>query len=94
MGKDVCIRIWTRDTIPARFAHLARLADDGEIENTVFVAHVPAAMIGDRTYRVCNGDSGTDGWIREGELGLFGINALNTIPHPDSDGVLIVGSIV
>jgi hypothetical protein len=69
MDKSVCIRIWTRDTIPERFAHLARLADNGEVENTVFVAHVPAAMLADRTYRVCNGGPGTDGWMREGELG-------------------------
>jgi hypothetical protein len=69
VDEGLCIRIWTRDTIPERFAHLARLADDGEIENTVFVAHVPAAMLADRTYRACNGESGTDGWMREGELG-------------------------
>jgi hypothetical protein len=87
-----CIRIWTRDTIPERFAHLARLADDGEVQNTVFVAHVPAAMLADPTYRVSNGQSGTDGWMREGELGPFGVNALDIVPHPDGDGVFLVGS--
>jgi hypothetical protein len=30
--------------------------------------------------------------MREGELGLFGVNALDTVPHPDGDGLLIVGS--
>jgi hypothetical protein len=94
VDEGACIRIWTRDTVPKRFAHLARLADDGEVENTVFVAHIPRAMVADRTYRVCNGESGTDGWIREGELGLFGINALDTFPHPDGDGILVVGSYV
>jgi hypothetical protein len=68
--------------------------DDGEIENTVFVAHVPAAILADRTYKTCNGDSGTDGWIRDGELGLFGVNALDSLPHPDGDGILLVGSCV
>ena len=92
MAEGVCIRIWTRHTVPQRFAHLARLADDGEVENTMFVAHVPAAMLADRAYRACNGESGTDGWMREGELGLFGVNALDTVPHPDGDGLLVVGS--
>jgi hypothetical protein len=92
MEEGVCIRIWTRHSIPPRFANLARLADDGEIENTQFVAHVPAAMLADLAYRACTGESGTDGWIREGELGLFGVNALDTVPHPDGDGVLLVGS--
>jgi hypothetical protein len=73
---------------------LARLNDDGEFEHTMFVAHVPAAMLADPVYRLCNGGSGTDGWIREGELGLFGINALDTVPHPDGDGVFVVGSCV
>jgi hypothetical protein len=93
MEKGVCIRIWTRHTIPERFAHLARLADDGEIENTIFVAHVPAAMLADPAYRACN-ESGADGWMREGELGLFRVNAVDTVPHPDGDGVFLVGSCV
>jgi hypothetical protein len=92
MEEDVCIRIWTRHSIPERFAHLSRLADDGEVENTVFVAHVPTAVLSDPAYQACNGESGTDGWIREGELGLFGINALDTLPHPDGNGVFLVGS--
>ena len=54
------------------------------------MAHVAAAMVADRTYRVCNGGSGTGGWIREGELGLFGVNVLDAFPHPDGDGILIV----
>jgi hypothetical protein len=94
MAEEACIRIWTRHTIPQRFAHLARLMDDGEVENTMFVAHVPAMMLADSLYRNWNGKSGTEGWIREGELGLFGINALDTVPHPDGDGVFLVGSCV
>ena len=92
MAESVCIRIWTRHTIPREFAHLARLADDGEVENTVFVAHVPAAMLADRAYRKCNGESGINGWMREGKLGLFGVNALDTVTHPDGDGLLVIGS--
>lgn len=49
-------------------------------------------MLADRAYRACNGESGTDWWMREGELGLFGVNALDTVRHPDGDGLLIVGS--
>lgn len=92
MSEGVCIRVWTRNTVPEQFRRLARLNDDGEVENTVFVAHVPAAMVADRTYRVCNGESGTEGWMREGALGFFGANALDIFPHPDGDGLLIVGS--
>jgi hypothetical protein len=93
VDEGVCIRIWTRDTIPERFRHLAVLHDDGDAaHNTTFVAHVPAAMLADRTYWLCNGESGTDGWLREGELGLFGTNCIEAVPHPDGDGFLIVGS--
>lgn len=92
MDEGCCIRIWTRHTIPERFAHLARYADDGEVENTKFVAHVPEGMLGDVVYQECNGESGLDGWIQEGQLGVFRVNALNTMRHPDGDGVLIVGS--
>lgn len=92
--KGVCIRIWTRDSTPPEYAHLTHLADDGEVENTVFVAHVPATMLCDRIYRMCNGDSTTEGWMREGELGLFGCNALDEFPHPGGDGILLVGSCV
>ena len=94
MAEGVCVRIWTRHTIPQRFAHLARLADDGEVENTMFVAHVPAAMLADPAYRACHGETGTGGWVREGELGLFGVNALDSVPHPDGAGVFLVGSCV
>lgn len=90
MDEGACIRIWTRYTVPPRFAQLARLADD--VENMQFVAHVPAAMLADRAYRTWNGGSGSDGWIREGELGLFGVNALDTVPQPDGDGVLLIGA--
>jgi hypothetical protein len=94
MEEVMCIRIWMRHTIPDRFAHFARLMDDGEVETTMFVPHVPAAMLTDPAYRVCNGESGTDAWMREGELGLFAVNTLDTVPHPDGDGVFLVGSCV
>ncbi len=90
----MCIRIWTRTTLPEWLRLLAWLADFVDDEDTVFVAHVPAAMLADRTYRAGNGASGTDGWIREGELGLFGTNALDTFVHPDGDGILVVGSAI
>jgi hypothetical protein len=91
MGEGACIRIWTRDTVPERFRHLATFADDGEIENTVFVAHVPAQMLADRTYQFFNGESGSGGWLQHGR-GLFGTNCVDVFPHPDGDGLLVVGS--
>jgi hypothetical protein len=56
------------------------------------VAHVPAAVLADRAYRRWNRKPGAEGWMREGELGLFGTNALDIHPHPDGDGIRIVGS--
>ena len=94
MAEDVCIRIWTRATVPERFAHLARYADDGEVQNTMFVAHVPAEMLKDRTYRIANGESGTEGWLREGNSACLARTRSMCSPHPDGDGVLIVGSCV
>lgn len=88
MEAGVCIRIWTRDTIPARFADLARFADDGEEAlNTAFVAHVPAAMLADESYRFFTGGDATSGWT-----GLFGVNCLDSVPHPDGDGLMVIGS--
>src|SRR5690349_1882875 len=99
MNESVCIRIWTRDTVPEQFRHLATYADDtdgdgGVLEYTKFVAHVPAKMLSDRTYEYFNGESGDEGWMYPGGPGWFGINALDTFPHPDGDGILIVGSAI
>jgi hypothetical protein len=91
MDAGVCIRIWTRETVPDRFRHLLAFADDGEIENAVYIAHVPAAMMADRIYRETCGESGLD-WIFRRGCGPFGTNAIDTSPHPDGDGILIVGS--
>lgn len=92
MDQSCCIRIWTRHTVPQRFLHHILSADEGPCESAKFLAHVPEGMLGDVVYQECNGDSGFDGWMREGELGFFKINAMNTVRHPDGDGVLIVGS--
>ena len=92
LDEGVCIRIWTRYTIPRQLARFASLMDDEDVESTVFVAHVPAAMLADRAYRMCNGDSEIDGWMPDGDLGFFGCNALDTAPHPDGDGIILIGS--
>jgi hypothetical protein len=94
MDDGVCIRVWLMETVPERFRQAARLSDVGEGVITMFVAHVPAAILADRTYQNCNKTSGAEGWMEEGALGLFGTNALDVYPHPDGDGILIVGSCV
>ena len=83
-----------RETAPLEFREFATYADHGEIENTVFVAHVPEALLSIRTYRLANGETGADGRMFPGELGLFGINAIDQFPHPTGDGIIIVGSCV
>jgi hypothetical protein len=93
MGEVPYIRVWVRDTVPERFRDLCP-PDEVRGVIALYLAHVPAAVLASRTYRECNGASGTDGWLPDGMLGLFGTNALNTYPHPDGDGVLIVGSCV
>ncbi|MBN9524006.1 hypothetical protein J0H58_36765 [bacterium] len=93
MAEAACIRVWVRDEVPERFSHLCP-ADEVRGVIALYLAHVPAAVLASPTYRRCNGPSGTDGWLPDGMLGLFGTNALNTHPHPDGDGVLIVGCCV
>lgn len=91
--------------VPQQFRRLEGLRDlasldegEGAIESNgvivVFVAHVPAAILASPVYRQANRASENSGWMREGECGLFGTNTLNVYPHPDGDGVLIVGSAV
>jgi hypothetical protein len=100
-----CIRVWMGNNVPAQFRQLGRLRDfaplDGEngpIEHNgiivVFVAHVPAAVLVSPVYQQGNWGGENSGWMREGECGLFGTNALDVYPHPDGDGILIVGSCV
>jgi hypothetical protein len=68
------------------------LDDDGAV--TVFVAHVPAAILSNPEYQRCNRESATSGWMEEGMLSLFGTNSISAVPHPDGDGILIIGSAV
>jgi hypothetical protein len=87
------IRLWMPEYVPVRFRRLIPFANDSGVL-VMFVAHVPAEVLASKTYQECESNPHINGWIREGELGLFGTNALNTIPHPDGDGILIVGSCV
>ncbi|MFO0957838.1 MAG: hypothetical protein U0800_10325 [Isosphaeraceae bacterium] len=90
MNEPAAMRIWMRGSIPDRFQGLI----PSEIETgmiTLFLAHVPASVLTDPIYRECNGEEGIDGWMREGELGLFGANGLDVHDHPDGDGLLILG---
>lgn len=94
MNENVCIRIWMPHAVPERLRQAAGLLDIKDGVYVEFVAHIPAAILADRAYRRGNKKSGAEGWMREGELGLFGTNALDIYPHPDGDGILIVGSCV
>ena len=94
MDDGVCIRVWMRDSVPERLRRAIPLFDEAAAVTPEFVAHVPAAIVAGRAYRRWNKKTGAEGWMREGELGLFGTNALDTYPHPDGDGILIVGSCV
>ena len=62
----------------------------GARTSPLFLAHVPAAVLADSDSRRCSGDSGTDGWMAEGELWLFGIDALRVFPHPQGDVKLVI----
>ena len=93
MENDACIRIWMPENVPERFRRLVPFDNDsGTI--LMFVAHVPAAVLAGKTYQECEHNPYINGWMREGELGLFGTNALDEISHPDGDGILVVGSCV
>ncbi len=91
MSDGACIRIWTRDNVPPRYRGYATHYDDGEIENTVYVAHVPAAVLADRLLKQCVSVSGPNGYLWWASQGLFGTNCMDTFPDPDGDGIIVVG---
>lgn len=104
MDDAACVKIWMGSDIPARFRQLDGLrhfVSQGEGEAieyrgviVVFVAHVPASVSASPVYRMANWPTEIAGWLRDGEGGLFGTNALAVIPHPNGDGVLLVGTAV
>ena len=93
MEEGPCIRMWMSEDVPARFRCLFPFDGDSGVI-LIFMAHVPAAVLAGKTYQEYLRNPYINGWMREGELGLFGTNALDTIPHPDGDGILLVGSCV
>jgi hypothetical protein len=94
MDGNMCIKVWMPDSVPERLQQAAGLLEEKDGVSTEFVAHVPAAILATKAYRRWNKKSGAEGWMAEGEIGLFGTNALDVYPHPDGDGILIVGSCV
>ena len=103
MGSSPHIQLWMGNNIPAHIRSVIGLPDlDGsedanvapEVEGviTIFVAHVPSSVVDNPVYKQGNWEGENSGWMREGECGLFGSNALSVHPHPEGDGVLIVGS--
>jgi hypothetical protein len=93
MREGNCIRIWMPEDIPEEFLALVPFDTESGVI-VMFFAHVPSAVLAGKTYRECQNSPHINGWMREGELGLFGTNALNSIPHPEGDGILLVGSCV
>lgn len=102
MGALPHIRLWMGNNIPARFRKTIGLPEFApssdvsvapEIQGAiiVFVAHVPAAVHSNPVYKQGNWQAENSGWMREGESGLLGTNALSVFPHPEGDGILIVG---
>ena len=99
------IRLWMGNNIPLRLRKAIGLpefdpSDDETVAPeirgviVVFVAHVPAAVLANPVYKQGNWQSENSGWMREGESGLLGTNALSVHLHPEGDGILIVGSAV
>jgi hypothetical protein len=95
MSKEVCIRIWTRNTAPQEFASFATLFDDGDAaHNTIMIAHIPAAILADRIYQQCvhpGPVNQEESWYRWEGRGIFGTNGWETFPHPKCDGIILVG---
>jgi len=91
LANTSCIRVWTRDNIPDCYRRFASFYEDGEVENTVFVAHVPAAVLEDRLLKLCVSASGPQSYIWWESRSLFGANQIDTFPDPDGDGLIIVG---
>jgi hypothetical protein len=89
------IRLWMGNNFPVRYRKAVGLPEvDPQGVIIVFVAHVPAAVLANPVYKQGNWQSENSGWRREGECGLFGTNALSVHPHPEGDGILILGSAV
>jgi hypothetical protein len=99
------ISLWMGNQIPSHFRKAIGFPDlDSSADATiapeirgviyVFVAHVPASVLANPVYKEADWQGENSGWIREGECGLFGTNAIGTFPHPEGDGILIVGSAV
>jgi hypothetical protein len=99
------IQVWMGNNIPARIRKAIGLPEFDSSEDVsvaaelqgvtiVFVAHVPSLVLSNPVYRQANWQAENSGWMREGECGLFGTNALSIHPHPEGDGILIVGGAV
>lgn len=87
------IKLWMPEHSPDRLKSLI-LFDEESGTIVMFAAHAPAAVFVGKSYQEYHSNPFINGWIREGELGLFGTNALDVIPHPEGDGILVVGSCV
>ena len=99
------IHLWMGNNVPAHLRKVIGLPDLSGSEDPalapeikgaiiVFVAHVPGLVLNNPVYKEANCQSENSGWMREGECGLFGAIAIRTEPHPEGDGILLIGSAV
>ena len=91
MDDGPCIRVWLRESVPERYRRFASLYDHEEVEFTIYVAHVPAAVIAAKVTQTCIEVSGSEGYLWWESRGLFGTNCLDTFPEPEGDGIIVVG---
>ena len=97
MTDEPHIKLWMPENLPERYRELVTIDDESGVI-VLFVAHVPSSVLAGRTYqsleRTYADSEGFGCWLRPGELGLFGTNAIDSIPLPDGDGLLLIGSCV
>ena len=91
MGTSDCIRVWTRYSVPERYQKFATHYDSDESKDTVFVAHVPVAVLSDPLTEQCIRVFGPEGYFWFEGRGLFGCNCMDSFPDPDGDGIIVVG---
>lgn len=94
---DRCIRHWLAADIPQALWPSTPFEPESGV-TVAFLAHLPQIVNESDAYgkieAIFAGEFDSNSWMRAGELVLSGTNALNFVPHPDDDGILLIGSCV